>query len=280
MTALSPSPSAGTAGAAGAAGPAADVPRAPRRAALVLLATEARLWLREPGTVFFALAFPTVLLLGVGFAIPGMRTPIEDAPPPWGGVTPVALYLPVVLAAAIATPALTTMPVHFATFREKGVLRRLSTTPMRPQRLVGAHLVINLVAVVVATSLAVLVGQLAFGLVAPRSLPTVLLAFVLGVVSMYALGTLVAARAPRASTASAVGTLIYFPLLFLSGLWTPGPIMPEAVRVVGGYTPLGAAAQAMTAGWFEDGFPAHQVVVMVAWTAVLLPLGVRLFRWS
>ncbi len=221
----------------------------------VLLATESRLWLRDPGTVFFALVFPTVLLVGVGFAIPGMRVPIEDAPPPWGGLTPVALYAPVVLAAAIATPALTTMPVYFATFREKGLLRRLSTTPMRPQGIVVAHLVINLVAVVVASAVALVVGQLVFGLPAPRNAGTVVLAFVLGVASMYALGTLVAARAPKASTASAIGTLIYFPLLFLSGLWTPGPMMPEAVAQVGRFTPLGAASQAMTAGWFEEGFP-------------------------
>lgn len=246
----------------------------------VLLATESRLWLRDTGTVFFALVFPTVLLLGVGFAIPGMRTPIEDAPPPWLGLTPVALYVPVVLAAAIATPALTTMPVYFATFREKGLLRRLSTTPMRPQGIVVAHLVINLVAVVVASAVALLVGQLVFGLVAPQNAGTVVLAFVLGVASMYSLGTLIAARVPKASTASAIGTLVYFPLLFLSGLWTPGPIMPEAVAQIGKFTPLGAASQAMTAGWFESGFPTVQVVVMAVWTAVLLPLGIRLFRWS
>ncbi|WP_264031305.1 ABC transporter permease [Cellulosimicrobium sp. SH8] len=246
----------------------------------VLLATESRLWLRDTGTVFFALVFPTVLLIGVGFAIPGMRTPIEDAPPPWLGLTPVALYVPVVLAAAIATPALTTMPVYFATFREKGLLRRLSTTPMRPQGIVVAHLVINLVAVVVASAVALVVGQLVFGLVAPQNAGTVVLAFVLGVASMYSLGTLIAARVPKASTASAIGTLVYFPLLFLSGLWTPGPIMPEAVAQIGKFTPLGAASQAMTAGWFESGFPTVQVVVMAVWTAVLLPLGIRLFRWS
>ncbi len=245
-----------------------------------LLTTESRLWLRDPGTVFFSLAFPTVLLLGVGFAIPGMREPIEAAGGPWDGLTAISLYVPVVLAAAVATPALTTMPVYFATFREKGVLRRLSTTPMRPQGIVVAHLVINLVAVVAATAVALVVGATAFGVPAPRQPGIVALAFVLAVLSMLSLGTLVAARAPRAGTASAVGTLIYFPLLFLSGLWTPGPVMPDAVREVGQYTPLGAAAQAMTAGWFEDGVPTLQLVVMAAWTVVVLPLGVKLFRWT
>jgi len=245
-----------------------------------LLTTETRLWLRDGGSVFFALVCRTVLLVGVGFAIPGMRDTIEGMGAPWDGLTAVAAFVPVVLAVAVATPALTTMPVYFATFREKGMLRRLSTTPMRPQGIVVAHVVINLVAIVVATVLALVVGQLVFGLVAPRHLGTVVLAFLLTVLSMLSLGTLVAARASKGSTASAVGTLLYFPLLFLSGLWTPGPIMPDVVRDIGQYTPLGAASQALTAGWFEDGFPALQMVVMAVWTAVLLPLAVRLFRWS
>ncbi|MCB7136262.1 ABC transporter permease [Cellulosimicrobium marinum] len=244
-----------------------------------LLSTEARLWVRDGGTVFFSLAFPTVLLLGVGFAIPGMRDPLEDAGP-WTGLSAISLYLPVVLAAAVATPALTTMPVYFATFREKGLLRRLSTTPMRPQGIVVAHLVINLVAIVAATGIALGIGSLVFDVPVPRHVATVVLAFLLAVLSMLSLGVVVAARVPKASTASAIGSLIYFPLLFLSGMWTPGPIMPDAVREIGQYTPLGAAAQAMTAGWFEDGFPTLQVVVMAVWTVVLLPLGVRLFRWS
>ncbi|OCI30348.1 ABC transporter permease [Oerskovia enterophila] len=245
-----------------------------------LTLTEARLLLRDPGTVFFALLFPTVLLVGVGFAIPGMREVITDAPPPWGGLTAVAVYVPVALATAVATVALTTMPVYFATFREKGVLRRLSTTPMRPQGLVGAHLFINLVTVCVAALLAVLVGSLVFDLAAPANPAVVGGSFLLGILSMFSLGMLIASRAGKASTASAIGMTLYFPMLFLAGMWTPGPIMPEVLRTIGGYTPLGAATQAMTTGWFEDGVPLSQLVVMAVWTVVLLPLAVKLFRWS
>lgn len=245
-----------------------------------LTLTEARLLLRDPGTVFFALLFPTVLLVGVGFAIPGMREVMTDAPPPWGGLTAVAVYVPVALATAVATVALTTMPVYFATFREKGVLRRLSTTPMRPQGLIGAHVVISLVTVCVAALLAVLVGSLVFDLAAPANLSIVVGSFLLGILSMFSLGMLIASRAGKASTASAIGMTLYFPMLFLAGMWTPGPIMPEVLRTIGGYTPLGAATQAMTTGWFETGVPVSQLVVMAVWTVVLLPLGVKLFRWS
>ena len=245
-----------------------------------LLRTETRVWLRDGATVFFSLAFPTVLLIGVGFAIPGMRQPMTDVALQWQGLTPIAAYVPVLLAVALGTPLLTVMPVVFGQYRERGVLRRLGATPMRPQALVVTHLVINLVAILAATAVMLLAGQLAFGLHAPKHPATVVLAYLLGIAAMYSIGVLIAARVPRGSVASGIGSLLYFPMLFFAGVWTPGPIMPGGVAAVAKLTPLGAIAQAMTTGWFGEGLPAFQVVVLVAWTAVALPVGIRLFRWS
>ncbi|GAB2475067.1 ABC transporter permease [Xylanimonas ulmi] len=246
-----------------------------------LLRTETKVWLRDGAGVFFGLIFPTVLLVGVGLVIPGMRDVITDAPPssPWFGLTPVALYVPTVLAMALATAALTILPATFGAMREKGVLRRLATTPMRPQGLIATHYLINLGATIASSVIALVAGQLVFGIVAPRQVGVVVLAFVLGLAAMFAVGTAIAARVPRAQTASAISMPVYFPMLLLAGMWTPGPIMPEVLRVVGRFTPLGAASQAMTIGWFEQGFPLLQMVVMAAWTAVLLPVGIKLFRW-
>jgi ABC-2 type transport system permease protein len=245
-----------------------------------LLRTESRVWLRDGATVFFSLAFPTVLLVGVGFAIPGMRTPMTGVPSQWLGLTPIAAYVPVLLAVALGTPLLTVMPVVFGQYRERGVLRRLGSTPMRPQALVVTHLVINLVAILAASAVMLVAGQLVFGLQWPNNPWVVLLAYVLGIAAMYSLGVLIAARVPRGSAASGIGSLLYFPMLFFAGVWTPGPIMPAGVAAVAKLTPLGAVAQAMTTGWFGHGFPAFQVVVLAVWTAVALPVGIRLFRWS
>ena len=247
-----------------------------------LLRTEAVVWLRDPGSWFFGSLFPTVILVGVGMAIPGMRDPITDAPPdsPYYGITAVASFLPTVLAMAIGTLAVLALPVTFAGFREKGVLRRLSTTPMRPQAMVVAHLVINVVTTLVGVALALVVGTVVFDIVAPEQLGVTLLAFVLGLLTMFSLGMLLAAVLPRTSVANATGSLVYFPLLFLAGLWTPGPIMPDLLREIGQFSPMGAVAQAMTTGWFGDGFPLLQTVVMVVYTAVLLPLAIKVFRWT
>jgi ABC-2 type transport system permease protein len=245
-----------------------------------LLRTESRVWTRDAATVFFSLAFPTVLLLGVGFGIPGMREPMTDVPAPWQGLTPAAVYVPVLLAVALATPLLTVMPVTFGQYRERGVLRRLSTTPMRPQALVVAHLQINLAAIVAASAVMLIAGEVAFGVELPRNVGVVALAYLLGVTAMYSIGMLIAARVPRGSAASGIGSLVYFPMLFFAGVWTPGPVMPDAVASIATFTPLGAAAQAMTTGWFGEGFPALPIVVLAAWTVVVLPLAVRLFRWQ
>ncbi|GAA4730988.1 ABC transporter permease [Isoptericola chiayiensis] len=247
-----------------------------------LLTTEAKVWLRDYASPFFGIVFPTIILLGVGYFIPGMRDPILDAPSDsvWYGLTPIATFLPTVLAMAIGTAALTVMPVTVATYREKGVLRRLSTTPMRPQGIVASHLIINIVTTLVGIALALVVAQVAFGVPVPTQLGVVVLAAALGLCAMFALGMLVAAVAPRASAANAIAMSIYFPMLLVAGLWTPGPIMPELLRQIGQFTPLGAAAQALTEGWFESGFPTLQLVVMAVYTVVLVPLAVRLFRWT
>ncbi|MEU2199135.1 ABC transporter permease [Isoptericola sp. NPDC019482] len=247
-----------------------------------LLRTETVVWLRDFTSVFFGVLFPSILMIGVGFAIPGMREPITDAPPDsaWYGVPAIAAFLPTVLAMAVGTLAVLSLPVTFATFRDKGVLRRLSTTPLRPQGMVVAHLVINVGTSLVGAALAIVVAQLAFGIVVPEQLGVVVGAFALGLLSMFSLGMLIAAVVTKPATANAIGSLVYFPLLFLAGLWTPGPIMPDFVREIGVYTPMGAAAQAMDTGWFGDGFPLLQYVVMAAWTVIVLPLAIRIFRWT
>lgn len=247
-----------------------------------MLRIETRLWLRDAGTVFFGLAFPTVLLLGMGLAIPGMQDRITDAPAEsvWFGVSVIALMVPAILAVAAATPALNIIPVTIATQREKGLLRRLATTPMRPQGIFLTSYLINLAATVLSGVVAVTLAMIVFDIPAPRNTAVVVLGFTLGLASMFAVGTLIAARAPRGTTASAFGTALYFPMMLFAGLWTPGPAMPDWLATVSRFVPLGASAQAMTTGWFEGGFPLVQTLVMLGWVGVLIPLSIKYFRWS
>lgn len=254
--------------------------RAGTRGLGALTLAEARLFMRDFGSWFFALLFPTVLVLGIGFIIPGMRDPIENLPAPWLGLAAVDLMAPVAIATAMASVALVTLPVYIADYRHNGVLRRLSTTPMRPQGVLVAHVLINAVAVVAASVLAVVAASLAFGSPMPQRPLLALGAFVLGSAAMFGIGLLIAARSPKGSAASGIGMLIYFPMLLFAGMWTPGPMMPESLANIATWTPLGAASQALVTAWFEQGFPTQQLLVMAGYVLVCYPLAAKLFRWS
>ncbi|WP_424223220.1 ABC transporter permease [Brooklawnia sp.] len=243
-----------------------------------LLRVEALLFVRDLPSAVFALIVPALILLGAGLAIPGMRETLTGGQ--LDGLTMIQVYTPAVLTMALATPALSTLPVMVANYREHGVLRRLSTTPARPGAVLAAQVVINLAAFVVAAALAVLLATVVFAAPLPRQTLTAAIALLAGALAMFGLGMLVAARARTGSAAAAVGMLLYFPLLFLAGMWTPGPLMPDLARQIATYTPLGATSQALAAAWFDTGFPALQVTVLIAWTALLYPLAARTFRWT
>lgn len=243
-----------------------------------LIGSEARIFLRYGGSVFFALAFPMVVLIGVGLAIPGMDQTIPSGPAT--GLKTIAVMVPPVLAAAMATPALTTVPATIADYREQGVLTRLATTPMRPAGVLLAQLIIGVVCFLIASALALVAAALVFDVPMPRNPGVLLLSLVLGAVAMFAVGMLIAARAPRASTAQGIGMLVYFPMLFFAGLWTPEPIMPELVAEIATYTPLGAVSQAVSAGWFGERVPWLQLAVMGGYALLGIAVSARWFRWS
>lgn len=246
-----------------------------------LVLTEGKVWVRG-SDLFWALVFPTVLILAQAAIAPELREIASGdtwAGTPFYGVAVLNVILPALLTMPIAIAALTIMPATFGGFREKGILRRFSATPMRPQSIFAAHFIINVTMSLAGALIAVVVTSALFHVVTPNNIGIVVLGFVLGLASMMALGSLVSARVSRASTGTALGKIILFPLLFTAGIFTvlePGTVLYQIARV----TPLGAASQVMSYGWFGGHtFPWIQIVTMLAWTAVLAPLAVKLFKW-
>ena len=62
--------------------------------------------------------------------------------PALGGLRFIDVFVPSLVVITIGTLGIQTLPIRLATYREKGILRRLSTTPAHPLRLLAAQLVI------------------------------------------------------------------------------------------------------------------------------------------
>jgi ABC-2 type transport system permease protein len=234
---------------------------------------EARLFLRESGVVVTALLFPTALLLVVGF-IPTVRTPS----PTFGGARFVDVFAPSLVVLVLGFLSLNRVPTAMGRYRERGVLRRMSTTPVHPAKLVAAQLVVNLVAGVLAVGLLVAVGSLAFDIDLPHHLPGFAAAFLVGLSSLSAVGLLIAAVSPSARSATGIAGTLLLVIMLLGGVDLPRFLLPHFLVLVGTYTPPGV--QALQDAWMGAGPQPLHLAIMAAITVVVGALAVRAFRWE
>lgn len=240
-----------------------------------LTVTEAKLFLRDPTAWFFALAFPPLLLAILG-SVPAFREPSADL----GGQRVIDLYVPILVGFVLAMLAISVLPNYLATYREKGILRRLSTTPVPPSSLLAAQLAMGLSLALGAVTLVVGIGAVVFGTGLPEQVPGFLVAFFLAAAALYAIGLLVAAVAPSGKAAAGIGTVLWFPVMFFAGLWVPREALPDTLNRIGDFTPLGAGVQAMRDAWngaWPD--PLH-LAVMAAFAIGASLAAAKLFRWE
>lgn len=243
---------------------------------MTLTRTQMRLFLREPVVVAFGLVFPAVLLLLIGNVFPGATEVNAEL----GGKSLVEIYAPATAVMALLTLGIAMLPQALGLDRERGVLRRLSATPAHPRLLVAAHVIVQAVAVTIATIAAVLVGRFAFGLPLPQAPIWFVVAFALSVVALLAVGVLIGAVVPTAQAGVGTGMLLYFPMLFFAGIYLPIEIMPAGLRTLSGWTPAGAAVDALGDAW-AGATPTSTSLLVLAVTAVVAAgVATRVFRWE
>lgn len=253
--------------------------RAPRTTpsgpSVAVLRSETRLFLREPGSLFWILVFPTVLMTVLGL-IPSFREH-DDA---LGGRRVIDLYVPVAVLLAMIMAGLQAMPPVLTGYRERGILRRMSTTPVRPSALLGAQMALHGAAALGSALLVMVVGRIAFGVRLPGQPLGYLLALLLAVACVLALGSLVCAVSRTTKISAAIGSVVFFPMMFTAGVWVPVQAMPGTLRRIVQVTPFGAASQALDRA-ASGAWPSWACLgVMVLWAAALAAVAARTFRWE
>ena len=88
------------------------------------------------------------------------------------------------------------------------------------------------------------------------------------------------ALAPTQTLASAAGGVVFFALLFLSGLWIQ-PVQPGApLRDIIWYSPSGAAVRAILYSVFHETPPVTTLLTLAGYALVFAYAAVRYFRWE
>jgi ABC-2 type transport system permease protein len=251
-------------------------PPARRRSPLAQLTrVELRLFMRERVGPVWGVGFPLLLLVIFG-AIPAFRKALPNA----GGLTVLDSYLPILIIMSLALLCLVALPLTVVNYRERGVLRRLRTTPAGPQRVLGAQLIVHFGMAVVTLAVLVVVARLAYGVPVPRQFGGWVVTVLFASAALLGVGLFIAAIGPTARASAAIGNLVFYPMMFFGGLWLPIPEMPGALQHVAHATPLGAAWEAFQQSDLGHWPPPLALVAMAAWAAVFGLAAVRFFRWD
>ena len=246
----------------------------PRTAFGMIVLNESRIARRLPLGLLVGVFLPTLLLVIIG-SVSKNREHLKVL----GGLTYFNAYVPIFLALVIAALAFYGLPIPLAIYRDQGVLRRLSTTPVPPAWVLAAQLVLNVCFAVLELILLLVVAMAAFGAAAPRSAGGLALALSLSIAGVFAIGLWVSAIA-RPRTTGMLAAVCFFPLMFFAGLFFPRAEMPRALLDVSNLTPLGAAVQAIQSSLLDGFPPIEPLLVLLAYTILFSALAVRFFRWE
>lgn len=237
---------------------------------------ELKLFLREPMAAFFTLAFPLMMLFLFG-SIYG------NAPSHFfGGFGSVDISVPGYTSMIIATTGLMSLSISMASYREQGILRRLHATPLRPQTILGAQLLVLFLMTTIGMLLLIVSGKAAYGLRFAGDPLDVGLAYLLCSTSFFALGFVLAAVLPTTRSAQTVGMVLFYPMIFLSGATIPREILPETIRTYAQILPLTHVVNLLRGLWIGDPWSSHytEVGVLLGLLVAGVIISAKTFRWE
>jgi ABC-2 type transport system permease protein len=238
---------------------------------------ETKIFTREPLGLAGSVAVPVVMYIVLGrmFA-PRLRTASPDA------LRAIGVDVPVLATILIAISAVLSLVTIVSIYREGGILKRLRATPLRPQTILSAHVLVRLLMSVATLALMMAAGRRYYPVATHAPLVSFTVALVFTTGSILSIGFLIASIVPTARFAQPVATFLLYPMIGLSGLFIPTGTLPPTLQKISRVLPLTYAVSLLRGVWDGEGWLAHSgdVVALLVVTAVFTALSAKFFRWE
>src|SRR5215471_11974829 len=194
---------------------------------------EIKVFMREPLGAFGTIVVPVLVFVILGriggSALSTRSVTVIDL---------VRVGLPVFAAILIAISAVLSLVTIITIYREGGILKRLRATPLRPQTILTAHVLVKLLLTIVTLVLMMAAGKRYYPVDVRFPVVSFAVALVLSTWSILSIGFVIASVVPTARFAQPVGAAILYPMIGLCGLFVPVQSMPPALQVVAHVLPL------------------------------------------
>lgn len=171
----------------------------------------------------------------------------------------------------------------FVNWRERGVLRRLLATPVRPWTILGSQVITRLIISLMQTATILVVGVVFFGIHIAGSIPLIMLLGLLGGITFLCLGFAISGVGNSTNTVMALANIVMMPQMFLAGVFFPREGLPEWLKTITAYLPLTYLADAMRKVIIDGSGMAlirYDVLGLVVWVVITFILATRLFKWE
>ena len=238
---------------------------------------EIKIFLREPLGAFGTIVFPVLIFLGLS-QVPGRRL----APSSLGASSFIRVGLPVLVSLLIAISAVLSLVTIISIYREGGILKRLRATPLRPQTILTAHVIVKLILTAATLGLMVLAGKRYYPVGVHVPLFSFTIALLISTWSILSIGFLIASIVPTARFAQPIGAIILYPMLGVSGVFVSVESLPPVLHAVSRVLPLTYAVPLLQGIWNGDAWSAHvgDVAALAVVFVVCTALSAKVFRWE
>ena len=238
---------------------------------------EIKIFLREPLGAFGSVLVPVLVFLVVGRVLGRGLSPSSLAANSF-----MQAGLPVLASTLIAINAVLSLVTIISIYREGGILKRLRATPLRPQTILTAHVLVKLTLTAATLALLVLAGKRYYPVGVHAPLFSFTIALLISTWSILSIGFLIASIVPTARFAQPIGGFLLYPMLGLSGLFVPVAALPPLMRHVARVLPLTYAVSLLEGIWKGERWSAHagDVAALVLVFVICTVLSARVFRWE
>ena len=193
----------------------------------------------------------------------------------------IEFFVPGIIAMSVMTSSLSGAVNVNAELRQKGVIRKLSTTPITRTDWILSNIVYQFILAVIST-MAILVVSYAVFSVRLQINAWLVVFIVLEVFAFGGLGMILTRVANEAESATAAANFIMFPMMFLSGSFFPLELMPGFLQTIARILPLYYVNEGLRASMvFVDNTAALRDSAMIGvFAIVVFVLGINTTKWE
>jgi ABC-2 type transport system permease protein len=233
-------------------------------------------WLNRVGAIF-TVGFSVVFLVLLGASAGNSRIGFL------GNIKLVDYYVPGFVAYGVMSACFTTLSTTLVVRRETGLLKRLRLSPLPTWVLLTSIFVSTMIVVVVQVVLLLVIGRVGYAVHFPQEWAAFVVVLAVGIVSFSAMGVAMSTAVPNQESAGPVTSIVFFVLLFLSGLWFP--LKPASgLAKFSNYFPVHHFILAVDAPFdFQPGVSPwawHDLLIVALWGVGATVVALRRFRWT